>query len=110
MVNMLTRRGFMGHTAGAFAATAIVGGTAVAVSDLKNLRLMEAYNEWLFVERRLLMREAFPDCDSSFVHCSTAARTFHLPMGQDWKNLPQPSTRAGLILGTVGVSVDDEGV
>lgn len=101
----ITRRGFFGHAAGAYAATAIVGGIAVARSDLHNIRLMQSYNEWLHMERRLLMMEAFPDEDDRLVHAGTAAATFHLPERGTWRSLPQPSTRASLILGSLGIVV-----
>jgi hypothetical protein len=66
-----------------------------------------AYAEWLFNERRLLMRELFPGMKfmDRFVPW-TRASCFHFPSeGKNWDELPQPSSRAHLVMRTVGVDM-----
>jgi hypothetical protein len=76
--------------------------TAVAASPSRGLLL--AYNEWLFMERRLLCKEAWPGTGAEhFVPVNTGASDFHIPpYPASWTELPQPSTRAALVLSAVG--------
>lgn len=66
--------------------------------------LLDSYSEWLFYERRLLCEERYPGRkDWEFVPCNTGARDYHFPVyPQRWSDLPQPSTRAAVVLAAVG--------
>lgn len=106
MGSEITRRGFLGHTAGAFVFTGIVGGTAVAVSDMRELHVLEAYSQWLFYERRFLQFELHGDFNAeTYVLMNTIAQDFHLPTTGDWRAVPKPSARAGAILHGVGIDL-----
>ncbi len=60
-----------------------------------------AYLEWLTMEARLLRIELGVDDETS--PRNTFAKAFHFPAGQDWRDVPQPSTRAELVMNIVGV-------
>ncbi|MGQ8630923.1 hypothetical protein ACUTJJ_05475 [Agrobacterium sp. DKPNP3] len=63
-----------------------------------------AYLEWLAIEARLLRIELYGDeywADKQLTPCGTFAGDFHVGQG-DWRDRPQPSTRAELVLRTVG--------
>lgn len=67
-----------------------------------------AYLEWLAMEARLLRIELYGDeywADKQLTPCGTFAGDFHMGQG-DWKDRPQPSTRAELVLRTVGVVME----
>lgn len=68
-------------------------------------RLLKAYSEWLFYERRLLCMEMYPGMKDSdaFVPVNTGATRYHFPMHpRSWSDEPQPSTRAAAVLDLVG--------
>lgn len=70
---------------------------------------LEAYNEWLHMERRLLAAELYPDLGydaERFVPCGTGAAELHLPRGVDWRDIPSPSTRAIPVLAAVGANFE----
>src|SRR4051812_4964072 len=72
--------------------------TAVPVTP----ELLDAYNEWLFVERRMLCIEQYGKQGGreGFVPANTGAHLFHFPPFErgGWKVTPNPSTRAALVL------------
>lgn len=64
-----------------------------------------AYLEWLAMEARILRMELYGDdywAEKELTPCGTFANGFHLG-GGDWRAKPQPSSRAELVLRTVGV-------
>lgn len=65
----------------------------------------QAYLEWLRMEARLLQIELGLGDEHEFSPCGTFARSFHFPPGESWRDQPQPSTRAELVLAAVGVKV-----
>lgn len=69
--------------------------------------LMQAYSEWLHMERRMLCMELYPDDPDAerFVPCNTGVGEFHLPTGRDSWRVPKPSTRARAILEAAGVDL-----
>lgn len=76
-------------------------------------KVLAAYAEWLYYEHRLLMIEMFPDpalrkVMEKVAPTGSAARFFHFPMGRDWRELPQPSTRALAVLNAVGCDLTRE--
>lgn len=92
-----------GSASGALAAGIAMTATPSAVASAPNLEVLKAYDQWLFYERRLLLVEAFPLMPLSFVHGSTAADRYHFPTDGDWRDRPQPSTRANLVLSAIGI-------
>ena len=81
---------------------------AVPVTD----DLLYAYNEWLFYERRLLCREHFGTQKGSqrtamegFI--PSCGESFHFPSGREWTEVPKPSTRAAVVMATVGAKVGE---
>ena len=72
---------------------------------------LEAYRQWLHLEGRILGMELYPELGDDadrYIPERTAARHFHFPPGQDWRAVPKPSTRARLVLATVGVDLDED--
>lgn len=76
-----------------------------AMNDNETTDPREAYLEWLAMEARLLRIELYGDAwrDRELTPCNTAAHAFHFPHDRSWRDVPPPSTRADLILSTVGV-------
>lgn len=72
--------------------------------------VLEAYLEWLAMEARLLRIELYGDqyfADRELTPCNTFAKAFHFPSdGRSWRDVPQPSTRAQIILTVAGVIND----
>ena len=66
-----------------------------------------AYLQWLRMEATLLQLELDPSSDSAreLSPRGTFTQTYHFPPGQDWRDAPQPSTRAEQVLRAVGVNV-----
>src|SRR4051812_22634217 len=102
-----TRRGFL---RGLTTLPLIGGGvtligkpTAAAVPVTPGL--LDAYSEWLFYERRLLSLEQHGTVRAEkVVPANTGAHLFHFPpFGEGgWEGVPKPSTRAAVVLSTVG--------
>ncbi|RVC64055.1 hypothetical protein [Mesorhizobium sp.] len=106
---------------GALASVPAIGGAAAAVaSPVSSIpvpdrrALLQAYNEWLFYERLLLMPAIHPDArdpyrEADFVPCNTLATHYHFPLRQSgdtrpaWEIPASPATRAFLVLSTVGM-------
>lgn len=99
----------------ALAALPMIGGgvtligdpTGVAASPSRDL--LARYSEWLRIERDILHREMFPGVDPAVArvlsdggaHASVVE--FFVPDGfRSWRDAPQPSTRAALVLSAVG--------
>lgn len=84
-------------------------GAPTAVAEPITEAVLEAYSEWLFMERRLLCVERWPgERDTErWVPCNTGAKDFHFPIDTDWRSLPRPSSRAALVLSTVGCNWRD---
>ncbi len=68
-----------------------------------------AYDQWLFYERRLLLIEQYEhlgiemtNAMEGAVPVNTAADAFHFPRVGSWRDAPQPSTRAAVVLSAVG--------
>lgn len=106
-----TRRGFLR----ALTALPMIGGgvaligspTGVAAPASRDL--LARYSEWLRIERDILHREMFPGVDPAVArvmseggaHASVVQ--FFVPDGfRSWRDAPQPSTRAALVLSAVG--------
>ena len=68
---------------------------------------LEAYCEWLHMEKRLLCQELYPEMGADagkMTPCNTIAGAFHIPHdGRRWRDMPKPSTRARLVLQAVGI-------
>jgi hypothetical protein len=82
----------------------LIGNPSAVAAPITDAAL-DAYSEWLFMERRLLCMERYPNWKDAecFVPCNTGASSFHLPDSPvRWQDLPQPSTRAALVLSAVG--------
>jgi hypothetical protein len=101
----MTRRTLMNT----MVALPIVAASAVT-SPLLNLspdrRALEAYASWLFMERRILCGELWPDMGAQAEHYDyydNAGAGRHFRGDGDWQDLPQPSTRAAAVLDLVGV-------
>ena len=112
------KRGFLRH----LCALPMIGGsvaligqpTAAAVPVTQHL--LDAYDEWLFYERRLLHVERFGLNASrettKFVPCaSIAVDRFFFPSMEShstrppWMDQPKPSTRSALVLSAVGIDL-----
>lgn len=106
---MNTRRSFLAG----LAQLPLIGGSVALIGSPSGVAAppsqadLFAYREWLDTEGRLLGRELFPEMGRDafrYVPQNTAARDFHWPVPcTDWRKVPQPSTRARLVLATVGV-------
>ena len=73
-------------------------------------QLLAAYSCWLHYERRILCEEMHPEAGDNadaFVPVNTGADRFHFPRGEgrSWRDVPPPSTRAALVLSTVGLDL-----
>lgn len=93
----------------ALAALPMIGGGVTLIGNpsgvaaAPSMQMLAAYNEWLFYERRLLCIEAFGGSSAeAFVPAGSCAHDFHFPLGSSWREAPQPSTRAALVLSAVG--------
>lgn len=64
-----------------------------------------AYLEWLRMEARLLQIELGYGQNGESTPLSTFTHGYHFPEGMNWRDQPQPSTRAEQVLRAVGVNV-----
>lgn len=82
------------------------GISASAAAIPSNREILEAYCEWLHLEKRLLCTELCPDNGTETVKlspCAMIGQNLRSPVGEDWRELSQPSTRAGVVLAAVGL-------
>ena len=101
-----TRRGLLRNLAtlpligGSVALIGMSTAAAVPVNDA----MLDAYSQWLFFERRLLCMERYGAAkQEALIPMNTAADQFHVPcLPSVWSSLPQPSTRAAIVLSAVG--------
>src|ERR1700682_2770632 len=106
-----TRRRFLSQAAGAaggavLALATIPPASAVAAPSLTDRRALEAYASWLFMERRILCGELWPQMGAEaerYVSQGNAGADWHFRGDGDWRDLPQPSTRAAAVLALVSV-------
>jgi hypothetical protein len=87
------------------AAAAAIPVAAPAMPVTPDARAAHAYAAWLHMERRILCNEIWPDMGAmaeKFVFFDNAGANWHL-RHDDWKNDPQPSSRAAAVLDLVGV-------
>ena len=97
---------FMVSTAIAGAALAPYPTATAAASADTDRRALEAYASWLFMERRILCGELWPEMGDKaerFNWLDNAGADWHFRGDGDWRDLPQPSTRAAAVLDLVGV-------
>lgn len=64
-----------------------------------------AYLQWLRTEADLLQIELGNGSERELTPRNTFTQSFHFPLGGDWRDMPQPSTRAELVLRAVGIDV-----
>ena len=113
-MSMADRRTFLRGLAG----LPLIGGgvtlvgnpTAVAMPVSNDL--LASYDQWLFYERQFLLREQYGHLShddlrqvARIVPVNTAADRFHFPREDSWRDQPQPSTRAAVVLAAAGVDV-----
>lgn len=75
---------------------------AEAEEDARRSDPVNAYCEFLAMELRLLNKEMGMDGPGYFSPCNTIAHDFHFP-DAGWHSVPQPSTRAAMMLRAVGI-------
>ena len=88
-------------------------GAPSAVAQPVTTGLLMAYNEWLFMERRLLCEEQGIEEGNGryFVPTNTGAHTFHWDGPGGWQAPGnRPSTRAALVLSAVGCEWEGRGI
>jgi hypothetical protein len=97
-----SRRLYLCSNSGAGPASATAAARKLTAEQREEL--LDAYDEWLFYERRLLHIERFGLEAAKETVCwtvCTPAALFHFPVGSDWQAQPQPSTRAESILALI---------
>ncbi|MCJ2012766.1 hypothetical protein [Methylobacterium sp. J-076] len=88
-------------------------GAPSAVAQPVTDELLMSYNEWLFMERRMLCEEQCPGDPSweRFTPANTGAGNFHFDGPGSWRDPHrQPSTRAALVLSAVGCEWRGRGI
>jgi hypothetical protein len=71
---------------------------------------LEAYSEWLAIERRILCKQLYPGIRNAeqFIPCNTLASDYHVPMlPKRWQDQPLPASRAASVLAHVGVDLEN---
>ena len=107
MADALARRGFLrglAHLPLIGGGVTILGNPTGAAEPVTEA-LLDAYSEGLFYERRLLCLERWPGSRDAeaFVPANTGATGFHFPAyPTSWRDAPQPSSRAAVVLSAVG--------
>lgn len=91
-------------------------GSPTAVAEPVTRQLLERYSEWLRMERNSIHQELFPGCDQFALWCSASAaryrpeQEFYIPPAPaSWEQAASASTRAALVLSTVGCNWRDGG-
>ena len=118
MMSNTTRRLFLSRVpalaavAGLFSRSAAVAAPLETLTEAEREELLDAYDEWLYFERRMLHVERFGlervNYTENFIPC-TAAHNYHFPMWGE-PPAPTPSTRAMKVLAAVDCSWRDENV
>jgi hypothetical protein len=88
------------------AAMPVAASTALPTIPTTDRRALEAYVSWLFMERRILCGELWPHMGAlaeKFDYADNAGWHWHFRGDVDWRDHPQPSTRAAAVLDLVGV-------
>jgi hypothetical protein len=102
-----TRRHFLTvAAAGSIAGLSPAIAAAMTSTSATDRRALEAYASWLFMERRILCGELWPQMGAEaerYVSQGNAGADWHFRGDGDWRDLPQPSTRAANVLDLVGV-------
>lgn len=117
MTGPASRRGFLSG----LATLPLIGGSVAligspsAVAQPVTRDLLVGYSDWLLLERRILNMELFPNAEDrqAVRHVylgNRATEAFHIPPDGDWKAVAKPSTRAALVLSTVGAEWRREGM
>lgn len=86
-------------------------GTPTAVDVEPTIGLMVNYAAWLGAEERILRWELSKRVGIPYAELSRWAMVegdFHFPVGSPWYKQPMPSSRAALVLATVGAPTDLE--
>lgn len=81
-------------------------GMSAAKQERPDRRAVAAYREWLDIEGRLLGLEMYPqggDDAHRLIPANTAANHYHFPVNLNWRDMPQPSTRAEYMLTALGI-------
>ncbi|WP_321177281.1 hypothetical protein [Bradyrhizobium sp. USDA 3256] len=89
------------------AATPVAAPAFLAATGRPDRRALEAYASWLFMERRILCGELWPHMGTvaeKFDFADNAGWGWHFRGEIDWRDHPQPSTRAAAVLDHVGVN------
>ncbi len=79
---------------------------SLAPSAGTDRRALEAYASWLLMERRILCGELWPHMGAKaedYDWFDNAGHGWHFHGDGDWRDLPQPSSRAAAVLDLVGV-------
>jgi hypothetical protein len=100
-----TRRHFLTVAAAGAAALATTA-PAMTSTSATDRRALEAYASWLFMERRILCGELWPQMGAEaerYVSQGNAGADWHFRGDGNWRDLPQPSTRAAAVLDLVGI-------
>ena len=113
MADALARRGFLRQLAGLplIGGGVTILGNPTGAAEPVTEQLLDAYSEWLFYERRLLCLERWPGSRDAeaVVPANTGARGYHFPAyPPSWRDAPQPSTRAAVVLSAVGCGWKEE--
>ena len=92
----------------------LIGNPTAAAVPVSN-DLLASYDQWLFYERRFLVREQYRHLGHDMVRAmeravpvNTAADGFHFPREGSWRDVPDPSTRAAVVLAAVGVDISGD--
>lgn len=118
MSEIITRRHFLGRAAAivpvaaAASIPAIVNASAnlaFASATIPAEHLILGYSSWLFYERRFLCMEMYPDFPDpeQFIPQNTGADGFHFPRRGSHLDVPAPSSRAAMVLSSVGIDLVD---
>ncbi|TWI07885.1 hypothetical protein LPJ38_03145 [Bradyrhizobium daqingense] len=90
----------------------LAGATPVPAPAMQapDRRALEAYASWLHMERRLLCLELWPHMGvdaEKYIWADNAGHDWHFRGEGDWRDLPQPSSRAARVLDLVRVDWKD---
>lgn len=98
---MINRRSFL-TAAGASAVVGAASAASAVQPSYSQWEVNEAYLEWLLTEARLLQAEMYSGSKFEGGPVGTLAAHYHFPVRARWQDVPKPSTRASLVLSSVG--------